>query len=837
MLHIQKLCYEYDIEGKQNSTKEGLHLVIQDSYNSSVLSNAYFYLGKIYDHEKNLDSAVHFFQKALKEQGLFEEQLTLVFRRLIEINPELAQPITREQTSIIEVGRVFSFRKNKRRQFIIQSLPQQANNQETAGNYMLLNSQGIGGEFTIPHTDKEYVLDATSDFYLVGNQNSVRLGAYQVPPKDIITDGEDIASAHFLSSEKSDFIILLPHQLNVYHNGVLQSSISHEGSSCTWHEVETSPEKGFLFCDDRMLYYADFNTEEPLNRITSLSGKLFFVSISEHAAILQYQDRFEIRSGKNYATTRWTSHSKLSDKIYLTKNTVLLQSDNGDVKCYNATSGQKMWQQNYAARTLYPSDDNIYMLTHYHAFAGVGMDGKINWQYEFGWNNEVSPFLLDGYLVIHLPAGLQIKLNLDLMRIASTKYNEKLSRLINQMSDGDKDDHLYAEKILKLEPGNGLAWKFNYLYNNQFKQTSQAEQFTSLVQAARSFHTAPWQSSPVLDYLNQQLKSSWIWKRSYGPKYYPKLIPRSDRLLYIENNNQTLTILSTKSGQMLESIHIPEELDSKICFWKNDTILVSSPEKLYLVPPDKGVTGTEKFSLKKPVCDAVISPEGLFISDWFGQLSRLEIPGGFHTGFKWTKQISENGLLLRKPNNQKFIDALDIKGHYYAINPENGSVLFDFNISKGTITAVYSFDSVVITGFDDGVVICKDKHSKTTRWRRNFSNQIFSLDGVANNLLLITTATKQLFCVNIKNGKLLSETNISTPIVNTPTITNDGYWLSTTEPALEKRTFDHQVVQKYLLTDFPGNPVLHDKMVFLCTLDGFIAAFSRNKDAKVSNSY
>ena len=90
---------------------------------------------------------------------------------------------------------------------------------------------------------------------------------------------------------------------------------------------------------------------------------------------------------------------------------------------------------------------------------------------------------------------------------------------------------------------------------------------------------------------------------------------------------------------------------------------------------------------------------------------------------------------------------------------------------------------------------------------------------------MVTTASKKLACLQAQTGAILSEVRIQSYLFNRPTVFDHGYWIGTTEPALEKRNFNHELILKYKLPDLPGSPILFGNSVFIGTLDNFILGF------------
>jgi hypothetical protein len=74
-------------------------------------------------------------------------------------------------------------------------------------------------------------------------------------------------------------------------------------------------------------------------------------------------------------------------------------------------------------------------------------------------------------------------------------------------------------------------------------------------------------------------------------------------------------------------------------------------------------------------------------------------------------------------------------------------------------------------------------------------------------------------------GSLLSQVRIQSYLFNRPTVIDHGYWLGTTEPALEKRNFNNELLLKFKLPDLPGSPVMFGNSIFIGTLDNFILSF------------
>src|SRR5690606_26722662 len=110
-------------------------------------------------------------------------------------------------------------------------------------------------------------------------------------------------------------------------------------------------------------------------------------------------------------------------------------------------------------------------------------------------------------------------------------------------------------------------------------------------------------------------------------------------------------------------------------------------------------------------------------------------------------------------------------------------------------------------------------------WQRDMGEQIFSLSGRADQLLLVGTASKRVLHLEARTGGVVSQAQVPMYLFNRPLLAGDGYWAGTTEPALERRSLAHEVLQKYPLTGMPGTPSLVGGNIAVSTLDHFILAF------------
>src|SRR5690606_29229105 len=128
-------------------------------------------------------------------------------------------------------------------------------------------------------------------------------------------------------------------------------------------------------------------------------------------------------------------------------------------------------------------------------------------------------------------------------------------------------------------------------------------------------------------------------------------------------------------------------------------------------------------------------------------------------------------------------------------------------------------------GYDEGLIVAIDRGRGEAAWQRDVGEQIFSLSGRGDQALLVGTSSKRVLSLDGRTGNVQAQANVASHLFNRPLLVADGYWIGTTEPALEKRSLAHEVLRKYPLPDMPGTPSQAGGGIAVSTLDNFILVF------------
>ena len=820
---VESARYYLQIEADGAAARSRLLALLEESRNEEILTQARFLYGKLLDETGNRDSALIIYKIALGGKGLQAPEKLWLYRRMVGLSPVSIEPMIVDAAAPGGPSRVYPRRNGKRMEYALEfrgppdgqwERPRELGWQDEAGDFHAAAFRlGPGQEILDADPSHALVLDVEAHraalVPLMGGRS------LEVPAPGRTETGK------ILSGEGGEFVMIGGGYLRHYRQGKAVWEAA-TGEGCGWVQLAGAPDGGIgiMPCAENVVK-ADLG-RKTLKPIPGTTDKPLAAAVEKDYLALKYIDRFEIRKGPGFETVKWGASSPLQEKLTLGEGHAYLVTPKGVVKSFQLGNGSLEWQKDMLASQVVAFDDEIFVTTFAQTCASLDLRGKSLWTYEYGWDREPALLPSAQWLVLHYPDGKRVKLNRELLRVTGNSNNFKFLDYHALETARDWKGALNSlTRILSLEPGNGQAWRFrnNVLRNLGFPR---ADQVQSLTQAARSLGTPNWGSDPALKGLAAGMGAKWIWKRQYGPKFYPTLVPNGNVSYYLENDNQTLVLINHETGELANSFHFSEELDMKVSLWKNDTICVSSPSRIYLLSPALHPGGLGQFPLKNPVCQAQAVGSGIVYSDWYGGLSLLGLPD---RTLRWELKLGQSGLLVAKARNVDYLDVFDLEGNYFAVQESSGKVLWSLRLPPGTITESFSNKDNVYAGYNQGTLICIDRARRAVRWEREFGEQIFSLSGNKDNTLVLTTASKKLVCVQSTTGQVLSQIRIQSYLFNRPTVTEHGYWLGTTEPALEKRNFNHELILKYKLPDLPGSPILFQNSIFIGTLDNFILSF------------
>lgn len=825
---LETARYLHDIEGDVGRARQILERLADSRYPAIRAQTLYLRAGFL-EEAGNLREAARLYREAFESEGLEPAQKQRLVVRLLTLNPESVRPFREAGRMRGLPARAFESSGPRGSEYI---LVEDASEGARAGQGVRLLHQDPQGQLrnlSVTLGPDEEVLDATLDRILtrtLGRQRVLLRKAPHFRP-EIVLERFTAEEGHLFAGdgESTEFLVIGPQSARVLRDAAPVSSHPLPGAGCNWKPSALRARQGVVFCADQGLYRADFGrrTMTPIPLTTEFP--LAVQHAGEYLA-LRYADRVEFRRGPAFDSFLWGFPADIQDALAIGSGHAFIAGADGPVRAFVLRNGQLDWQREDLAASLRVHGGHLFILTHARMLLAVDPRGRLLYSYEAGWDGE-DPLLLPAreWVVVHNPDGRRVRLNRELLRLTGGSRDHLFRGERENLRRGDMAGALRElDALLALEPGNGNAWreKARLLAASG---AARAEQTHAWTQAARSQSVAPWSADPALAGLASGLGASWVWKRQPGPRFFPVLTTGRLHSFYVENNNQTLVVLDTRNGGLKGSFHFNEPLDMKVTTWTDDgdTLVVSSPGRLYVMAPgrnDRAVLA--HIPLRGPVCHAVMVPGGLLISDWNGHVQLIDLHARETV---WETRLGRGGTMLAVASPSDHADAFEIEGGWHRIRLSDGQSVADARMPPGTITEVHAGRDLAYAGYNEGLIVAIDKDGRTIAWQRDLGEQIFSLSGRGDQMLLAGTASKRILSLHARTGLIQAQAQVSSHLFNRPLLTADGYWVGTEEPALEKRSFNHEVMQKFPLTDMPGTPTRTSAGIAVSTQDNFIVMF------------
>jgi len=822
---LESARYLHDIEGDTTGARQILDRLKASRHASIRAQTLYLRAGFLEEYGDKREAA-RLYREALEQDGLAPVQKQRLVARLLALNPESVRPFREAGRTRGLPVRVFETHTNSGSDYVLlEDAP--------AGNRLLRQDpRGLLVPMPVALGTDEEVLDATADRILTriaGRQRiTIRrapsfesetvLERYLVDEAALLTGARGAAEFLLLGSQSGSY--------SVRHQRGANLLFSHPlpGPGCTWHSSTPRARQGVIYCPDRGVYRADFGRRS-LSPVALTGEPPLAVHLVGDYLALRYADRVEFRRGPAFDTFLWGFPAGLQDPVALGRSHVFIAATDGPLRAFALRTGQLDWQREDGASVLLPHEGELFVLTHARVLLSLDDRGRQLYSYEPGWDGE-DPMLLPTreWMVVQNADGRRVRLNRELLRLTGGARDHLLRGERESLSRGDTRGALRElDAVLALEPGNGTAWreKARLLATTGASRASQTRAWT---QAARSQSAAPWSTDPAFTNLANGLGASWVWKRQSGPRFFPVLTGSRRYSFYVETDNQTLVVLETRTGTLKGTFRFPETLDLKVAGWLGggDTLIVSSASRLYLLAPSQGSAILAQMTLRSPVCHALLLPQGLLFSDWNGNVQLLNL---VTRETVWESRLGRGGTLLGHATGSESVDAFEIEGGWHRLNLEDGSAIGAARMPPGTITEVHAGREFAYAGYNEGLVVAVEKSRSAVAWQRDMGEQIFSLAGRGDQMLLVGTASKRVLNIHGRTGLTQSQAQVPSHLFNRPLLLGETYWVGTSEPALEKRSLTHEVLLKFPLPDMPGTPSQAGSGVSVSTQDNFILVF------------
>ncbi len=814
---LESARYLFDIEGDRTRAMSLLD-PLAESGDPAIRALAAHLRGRFLEDQGRHAEAATQYAVAVSGPGLSRTQRARVAERLLVLDPSALRPL-RDAGSM--AGLPVRIIADGDTYVLVEASTEPG---RTTSRLFLQDARGELHLIPAAPAADEELLDAADGRLLTRSAPRQRVYLRRAPdsPPLIVQDRFLAEEGHLLAGEAAEMLLIGAQEVRLVRDGRTIHAHPLPGAGCTWHPTTPRARQGVLFCPGRALFRADFAA--PSVTQVPLSGELpAAVQLAGDYLALRHGEHIEIRRAPSFDAFLWGIPAGLQEAFSIGRELAFTTDGEGPVRALSLRTGRVVWRRDLGAETLIAHGDEAFVTTHARTLVALDAAGQILYEYETGWDRE-PPLMLPArdWLVLHAADGSRVRLDRELLRAAGKDRSYLLHAAREAGGSGDARRALESlDSLLALEPGNGIAWRETARLLDATQAPDHAR-MRAWLQAARSRHASPWGDDTAFARLAEGLEAAWVWKRRSGPRFFPVLSSGNGHSFYIENDNTTLLVLDNRRGRLAGTRRFTEPLDLKVSLWAGDTIIVSGTNRLHFLAPPWNGDNTWEVRLRNPLCHAIMLPEGLLFSDWNGTLHLLD-PAT--RTIRWQVGLARGGLLLAASGTPGTVDVYEIDGGYQSVRLRDGESLASVRLPPGTVTEVHSGTGLAFAGYNEGLIIAVDKRANSIAWQRDMGEQIFSLSGRGNEALLVGTASQRLVHVEGETGTVRAQTRVPTYLFNRPLLTSDGYWVGTTEPALEKRSLNHSLIRKLPLPGMPGTPAAVGDGIAVSTLDNFIVLF------------
>ena len=431
LILLEKARYFYDIENNFKQAETQLLELLKKDPNPAISTKIHFLLGRIYDEYPSHGSAKKHYQKAMNGEGLSKQELSWLYKKMLKIDPEDIKPMKLIHRAPSGLLKIFT----KPDEDIKTLLLQNVNDHQFRLPVYNMNSKGTLDDHPASVPPDETLLDATSKICLAASRTKKTIKVYREPGKSTITLPylNELAWGRILQSGTTlEILLVSSDRLRLYRNGTMAFEFIFPTPTCILSRSDQSPNSCYLRCPDNSLHHLDLRSQKVITK-EGVSQKPIAIHPGAEMVVIQYSDHFELRSRVNFKKVIWTGPCKIQDRIFLYKNRLYLLKPTGIIQAYRTPTAQLIWQRDLAAEEVYPNNTGLLIKTFAHQTIALDLKGRINWSYNFGWDEEVKFLETNNWIIAHYQSGKRVSLNRELLNAAGeseeflfTKYGKKL---------------------------------------------------------------------------------------------------------------------------------------------------------------------------------------------------------------------------------------------------------------------------------------------------------------------------------------------------------------------------------------------------------------------------
>jgi len=733
---IREAAYLFEFEGRVQSALQLLKEV-QQSGSMEDRDAATFYLAKIADFQGDTATAIHSLRSFISSNAASNEMTDWAASRLADLDPNPTQLVTgtmRLPAAIQEripgrapliqlVNRTLWKPDGVHLTRLRVDLPKDFRPIEAGPTAVW----GISNE-----------TNQIEEFSLL--ENSVR--------SSIHLDSKILHSFHL---ENGEWFVQTHKSVQLFRNAKVVWTKDNKYPDCEPLAQVTSSQQILLNCPDNALHTLSLHDGQEGNSIslfdpidtvlTSPDG----IWVANNASIWFY------RLNRNQQPI-WQQNFHSVQSILLLENTLWILEGDGSLNILQANTGGLISRTRTEPGTLFPVGHRVGLISRDGNLEILDPSGQLLWQYQAGQAPATLPMV--GENALFLTVGNNQVFALDARYFGVPKSDlqvkeESLERLIS-LARWDSL-RLLTDTLLRLEPGNALAWASRARYYSEFTNQADTALYFWSKAAQHSRHLSSTLQQQILKPYVRKLGATWIQFLPSSSQTYPKLFGGGRDLFTIDAGNRSLVSMDPYTGQFRWRTST-QALDQGFVA-ENDGRYLAIASGFDVSIHDLSQQGRLVTTLSLPgkAFQIKFSRNALYLSTWNGFILRFQ-KKGFESS--WSRKVFNTGSYLAPEDD--ILHVLSLDGDVQNLTAESGASHAHAQPFNASASDVQLADTSLLAVSQEGVISCLGSQSLQPLWEISLETQVFSIQSTDVNgqrSILLGLSDQRLVMLSIKTGK------------------------------------------------------------------------------------
>ncbi len=801
---IRKANYLYEFEGEEQEALLLLKSVVKDGSKQDKSASLY-YQARIHDSRGRSSQAVLLYRNYLASMPQDAETMRLVSLRLAEIDSTLSK-LVRSVTKL-------PYRPYRR-------VPGEAPLLQLTDRSLwnLQNGKLVRSGFGL--TESQVPLEATrhSLWFWDRERRVVEEKLYSGGAiRSSFSVSDSILSA--LRMESGEWLIRVPGKMTYYRKGKSIWQRNDFGNGCQTATLLHSSNEAILRCGSDTLRSISLRDGAILQQrivedVDTVMGTAQGLWVT-HASSVRYYADFRVHDAK------WQQnfHSILS--VLMHSQRLFIMEENGTLNMLDARTGMLLDKQRVEPGRLFLLGSRLGVLSAQGQLTVLDNRARMLWKYHAG-KASGEPMCNDDGLLLPLLDGTLVSLDPMYHGGIRTDLQENMESLERLVSMARWDSvALLSNQILKVEPGNALAWSA-IAQSWEARKVQKDSVIIAWGNAARHSRSLEGEKQKMIfQPYAQRIGAKWIQALPFSSQSYPRFFGHGRHIHTIDAGNRRLVALDSATGVLRWKMGLMPLHKGYLMNQDGRYLALTSGKILHMLDLENKGRKVGEANLPAPIHQIMQTPERVFLSTWEGHILSLQKR---NLSVVWSVQpFSQASFLMM--NGDKLM-AVSLTGEKIELDLDSGVTSQQGRLVQGRLDQVQHWDGLHIVALQDGRLVAMGEQGKV--WEYNSGAQVYSMQAWrvgGKPVFILGLSDQRLVMLDRRSGQELWSWSGSGSIFIYPSLAGHIAYLDQSNQIVAIDLETGKVVHRIALQERSGPIWSNSSSVLATTAQGLLFSF------------